>query len=107
MSPASSRSWDYPRHPKTTAASWPYSHTCNDEIGLAAPPRRVAAVIKYLGSKRLPAPSLAEIARRTGGVSAAGLFAGPTRGGPAPRAARLRGLSEDTAGYSPALGPAP
>src|SRR6185437_11682413 len=73
-------------------------------MGLAAPPRRVAAVIKYLGSKRLLAPSLAEIARRAGVATAADLFAGTTRVGQALRAAGIRVLSNDTAAYSQALG---
>jgi adenine-specific DNA-methyltransferase len=64
----------------------------------------VAAVIKYLGSKRLLAPSLAEIARRAGVASAADLFAGTTRVGQALRAAGIRVLSNDTAAYSQALG---
>jgi len=61
-------------------------------------------VIKYLGSKRLLAPSLAEIARRAGVASAADLFAGTTRVGQALRAAGIRVLSNDTAAYSQALG---
>jgi adenine-specific DNA-methyltransferase len=48
----------------------------------------VAAVIKYLGSKRLLAPSLAEIARRAGVASAADLFAGTTRVRPGPSRGR-------------------
>ena len=61
-------------------------------------------MIKYLGSKRLLAPSLAEIARRAGVASAADLFAGTTRVGQALRAAGIRVLSNDTAAYSQALG---
>ena len=61
-------------------------------------------MIKYLGSKRLLAPSLAEIARRAGVTSAADLFAGTTRVGQALRAAGIRVLSNDTATYCQALG---
>jgi adenine-specific DNA-methyltransferase len=61
-------------------------------------------VIKYLGSKRLLAPSLAEVARRLGAASAADLFAGTTRVGQALRQAGLRVVSNDTAGYSEVLG---
>jgi adenine-specific DNA-methyltransferase len=63
-------------------------------------------VIKYLGSKRLLAPSLAEVARRLGAASAADLFAGTTRVGQALRQAGLRVVSNDTAGYSEVLGQA-
>ena len=54
-------------------------------------------MIKYLGSKRLLAPSLAEIARRLGARSAVDLFAGTTRVGQALRREGIRVVSNDTA----------
>ena len=63
-------------------------------------------MIKYLGSKRLLAPSLAEIAVRLGARSAADLFAGTTRVGQALRRAGIRVVSNDTAAYSEILGQA-
>ena len=61
-------------------------------------------MIKYLGSKRLLAPRLAEIAERLGASSAADLFAGTTRVGQALRRRGIRVLSNDTAAYSQVLG---
>jgi adenine-specific DNA-methyltransferase len=61
-------------------------------------------VIKYLGSKRLLAPRLAEIAERLGASTAADLFAGTTRVGQALRRRGIRVLSNDTAAYSMVLG---
>jgi adenine-specific DNA-methyltransferase len=63
-------------------------------------------VIKYLGSKRLLAPSLAEIARRLGARSAVDLFAGTTRVGQALRREGIRVVSNDTAAYAEVLGQA-
>ncbi len=61
-------------------------------------------MIKYLGSKRLLAPRLAEIADRLGASSAADLFAGTTRVGQALRRRGIRVSSNDTAAYSQVLG---
>ena len=63
-------------------------------------------MIKYLGSKRLLAPWLAEIASRLGAESAVDLFAGTTRVGQALRRRGMRVVSNDTAAYSEALGQA-
>jgi adenine-specific DNA-methyltransferase len=63
-------------------------------------------VIKYLGSKRLLAPSLAEIAGRLGARTAIDLFAGTTRVGQALRRAGVTVTSNDTAAYSEVLGQA-
>ena len=63
-------------------------------------------MIKYLGSKRLLAPSLAEIAGRLGARTAADLFAGTTRVGQALRRAGISVISNDTAAYSEVLGQA-
>jgi adenine-specific DNA-methyltransferase len=63
-------------------------------------------VIKYLGSKRLLAPSLAEVARRLGVRTAVDLFAGTTRVGQALRRAGIAVVSNDTAAYSEVLGQA-
>ncbi|HET6848585.1 MAG TPA: DNA adenine methylase [Gaiellales bacterium] len=60
-------------------------------------------MIKYLGSKRLLAPSLAEIAGRLGARTAVDLFAGTTRVGQAFRRAGIRVVSNDTAAYSEVL----
>jgi adenine-specific DNA-methyltransferase len=61
-------------------------------------------VIKYLGSKRLLAPRLAEIAERLGASTAVDLFAGTTRVGQAFRRRGIRVVSNDTAAYSQVLG---
>jgi adenine-specific DNA-methyltransferase len=63
-------------------------------------------VIKYLGSKRLLAPSLAEIARRLGARTAVDLFAGTTRVGQALRGEGITVVSNDTAAYAEVLGQA-
>ena len=63
-------------------------------------------MIKYLGSKRLLAPSLAEIAGRLGARTAVDLFSGTTRVGQAFRRAGMSVVSNDTAAYSEVLGQA-
>ncbi|HEY0387374.1 MAG TPA: DNA adenine methylase [Gaiellales bacterium] len=63
-------------------------------------------MIKYLGSKRLLAASLAEVARRLGARTAGDMFAGTTRVGQALRTAGIRVVSNDTAAYSEVLGQA-
>ncbi|MDX6545277.1 MAG: adenine-specific DNA-methyltransferase [Gaiellales bacterium] len=61
-------------------------------------------MIKYIGSKRILAPLLAEIVAGLGVASAADLFAGTTRVGQALRRAGVRVVSNDTASYSEMLG---
>jgi len=61
-------------------------------------------VIKYIGSKRVLAPMIADIAQRTGARTAVDLFAGTTRVGQVLRARGIRVLSNDTASYSQVLG---
>jgi adenine-specific DNA-methyltransferase len=61
-------------------------------------------MIKYLGSKRLLATSLAEIASRLGAATASDLFAGTTRVGQALRRRGIRVITNDTAAYCEPLG---
>jgi adenine-specific DNA-methyltransferase len=63
-------------------------------------------VVKYLGSKRLLAPVIGQLARRLPIASACDVFAGTTRVGQALRRAGLRVHSNDLATYSEALGQA-
>jgi adenine-specific DNA-methyltransferase len=61
-------------------------------------------VIKYIGSKRVLAPMIADIAELTGAQTAVDLFAGTTRVGQALRARGIRVVSNDIASYSRVLG---
>jgi adenine-specific DNA-methyltransferase len=70
----------------------------------SGPGRKVAPMIKYIGSKRVLAPVIADIAERTGARTAVDLFAGTTRIGQVLRARGIRVLSNDTAVYSRVLG---
>jgi adenine-specific DNA-methyltransferase len=61
-------------------------------------------VIKYIGSKRVLAPMIADIVEMTGVRTAVDLFAGTTRVGQALRARGIRVVSNDIASYSRVLG---
>ena len=61
-------------------------------------------MVKYIGSKRVLAPLLADLARRLEIASVCDLFAGTTRVGQAMRSAGLRVHSNDLATYSEMLG---
>ena len=61
-------------------------------------------MIKYIGSKRMLAPLLEDVARRLPVDSICDLFAGTTRAGQAFRRAGLRVVSNDLASYSEAFG---
>lgn len=61
-------------------------------------------MVKYIGSKRLLAPLISDIAQQLGISSVCDLFAGTTRVGQAFRRAGLRVCSNDLATYSEALG---
>lgn len=61
-------------------------------------------MVKYIGSKRVLVPAIAELAARLPVRSAADIFAGTTRVGQGLRAAGLRVLSNDLATYSEVFG---